>query len=333
MSAADSIEVSAKTPLWTPSTTRINQTLLKKFEQHLLDAGIGRFDSYGALHGWSCGELNSFWGAFWEFASMEGTPGETSFQPHASIKAADFFPKSQMNFAQEMLRNADDRLAIIFVSEDGQRQQITRAALRDMVSRICSAMRAAGIGPGDRVAGFVPNCIETIAAMLATQAIGAIWSSCSPDFGPAGVEDRFGQIEPKMLFAADGYFYSGKTIDSRPALAEIAKRLPSVENIVVFPYALGGAPVDDIPSAQTLDGFIADYPVGELTYEMRSVRDPGFILFSSGTTGKPKCIIHSAGGLLLQHMKEQMLQCDVQPGDRLFYFTTCGWMMWNWLAS
>ncbi|MEN0087011.1 MAG: acetoacetate--CoA ligase [Pseudomonadota bacterium] len=320
-------------PLWTPTQQQVDATLISEFEKALADVGIGPFDNYGDLHAWSCDNLNGFWQHFWSFARMQGEAGSIAHQYDPSIKSANFFPHSKMNFAQEMLRNADDRTAIVFVGEDGRRIETSRSQLRDLVSRIASAMRSAGIAPGDRVAAFVPNCMETIAAMLATQAIGAIWSSCSPDFGPAGVEDRFGQIEPKMLFTADGYFYSGKTIDSRPALAEIAERLPSVERIVVFPYALEGAEVDQITGAETLEHFIATHPAQQIDYELRSVRDPGFILFSSGTTGKPKCIIHSAGGLLLQHMKEQMLHCNVRPGDNLFYFTTCGWMMWNWLVS
>ncbi|MEO0637647.1 MAG: acetoacetate--CoA ligase [Pseudomonadota bacterium] len=320
-------------PLWTPEPEAIARTRLTAFEASLASAGHGSFASYEELHRWSCDNLDAFWQSFWDFADMQGGSGDRAFVPDASIKAANFFPNSQMNYAQEMLRNADERLAMVFVGEDGRRRTITRAGLRDLVSRLVAAMKTAGVAPGDRVAGFVPNCIETVAAMLATQAIGAIWSSCSPDFGPAGVEDRFGQIEPKLLFAADGYFYSGKTIDSRPALSEIATRLPTLQQIIVFPYAMDGAPLDDVPIARSIDSFLEAHPAQDIEYTMRSVRDPGFILFSSGTTGKPKCIVHSSGGVLLQQMKEQMLQCDVHAGDHLFYFTTCGWMMWNWLVA
>ncbi|MEO0497467.1 MAG: acetoacetate--CoA ligase [Pseudomonadota bacterium] len=328
-----STQVHTAPPMWLPTGEQKQRTLLNAFQTELVAAGAGPFSSYGELHSWSCENQNAFWSSFWRFAGMRGEPGAEAFVPDASIKSANFFPSSQMNYAQEMLRNADERQAIIFVGEDGRRSSITRSELRDLVSRLAAALRSVGIAKGDRVAGYVPNCIETVAAMLATQSIGAIWSSCSPDFGPAGVEDRFGQIEPKLLFAADGYFYSGKTIDCRPTLTQIGKRLPSVKKIIVFPYALDGASVDEVAGAETLVQFIEDHPVQPIEYEMQALRDPGFILFSSGTTGKPKCIVHSAGGILLQHMKEQMLHCDVQPGDRLFYFTTCGWMMWNWLVS
>ena len=317
------------TQLWTPSPDRRNTALITAFKDQ-----VGKPDaSYDALHDWSVTDLDGFWAALWDFVGFVGDKGDVAFTPTASIKDAKFFPNARVNYAQNMLRDADDRLACVFTGEDGRRETITRKGLYDLTSRIAAALRAQGISKGDRVAGFVPNCIESIAAMLAVQSLGGIWSSCSPDFGVAGVEDRFGQIEPKLLFAADGYFYNGKTIDSRPVLAELAGRLPSVQKVVVWPYAMGGADVSDIAGGITLADFIADHPTGEIQFEPMGLRDPGFILFSSGTTGKPKCITHCAAGVLLQHLKEMTLHANIKPGDNLFFFTTCGWMMWNWLVS
>lgn len=310
--------------LWTPTAGDSRMARFMAAQGHA---------NYDQLHRWSVAEPAAFWSAVWDEVGLLGHKGDVAFRPHADIRVCDFFPEARLNMAETMLKNADARPALVFIGEDGRREEWSRAQLRDLVSQIAAALRALGVGKGDRVAGFVPNMPQTLAAMLAAASLGAIWSSCSPDFGVAGVEDRFGQIEPKVLFAAAGYFYGGKVIDSRPVLAEIVARLPSVQRVVVWDYAVPASDLTAIHGSMRLDDFIADHPAGNITFEPMRFRDPLYILFSSGTTGKPKCIVHSGGGVLLQHMKEQQLHCGIGAGTRFFYFTTCGWMMWNWLAS
>ena len=255
------------------------------------------------------------------------------------MPGARFYPDVRLNFAENLLRNAPDLAgasgdAIVFWGEDKVKRRLSHADLYETVSRLQQALRAAGVGEGDRVAGFLPNLPETVMAMLAATSLGAIWSSCSPDFGVQGVLDRFGQIEPKVLFVPDGYYYNGKALDSLARVAEFSKELPSVERIVVCPYLAEKpdlAPLDG--RAVRLEEFIAPYGVHEIQFTRVPFNSPLYIMFSSGTTGKPKCIVHGVGGTLLKHLSEQKLSCDIQPDDRVFYFTTCGWMMWNWLVS
>ncbi|HEX7719020.1 MAG TPA: acetoacetate--CoA ligase, partial [Woeseiaceae bacterium] len=247
------------------------------------------------------------------------------------MTTARWFSGAEMNFAAHLLRHRGDRAAIIFRGEDGARRALTFDELRDAVAAVAAGLDAAGVGMGDRVAAFLPNCPEAIIAMLATASRGAIWSSCSPDFGINGVADRFGQIEPKILFAADGYFYGGKYFDSLTTARGLVERIDSIERIVVVPFSGRELPrFDDWPVIEWRDFAIAD---ATLSFVSLPFDHPLYILYSSGTTGVPKCIVHGAGGTLIQHLKEQVLHCDVGSGDRLFYFTTCGWMMWNWLAS
>jgi acetoacetyl-CoA synthetase len=249
------------------------------------------------------------------------------------MPGARFFPEARLNYAENLLRRRDDGDALVFRGEDKVRRRLRHGQLYDLVSRLAAAMRAAGVKPGDRVAGFVPNLPETIASMLAAASIGATWSSCSPDFGVQGVLDRFGQIAPKLLITADGYHYGAKSFDSLARIGECLKQLPSVERVVVLPYLSEALDLAALPKAVRLADFIAGFPASEIEFTRLPFDHPLFIMYSSGTTGVPKCIVHGAGGTLLQHLKEHQLHSDIKPGDRQFYFTTCGWMMWNWLVS
>ncbi len=249
------------------------------------------------------------------------------------MPGARWFPQARLNFAENLLRRRDDTAALIFQGEEQVRREISFGALHETVSRAARALRALEVEPGDRVAGLLPNVPEAIVAMLAAASLGAIWSGCSPDFGVRGVLDRFEQIEPRVLFATDGYFYNGKRIDCLGRLAEIARALPSLERIVVVPYGPERPEIGSIPGALLFDDFVAQQRGGEIEFTQLPFDHPLYLLFSSGTTGRPKCIVHGAGGTLLQHVKEHRLHVNLGREDRLFYFTTCGWMMWNWLAS
>jgi acetoacetyl-CoA synthetase len=249
------------------------------------------------------------------------------------MPGARWFPEARLNFAENLLRRRDQDTAMVFWGENKVRRKLTFAEVYDQVSLLAQALRAMGVKRGDRVAGFMPNMPESIVAMLATASLGAIWSSCSPDFGAQGVLDRFGQIEPRVLFCVDGYYYQGKTHDTLPRIAQIAKQLPTLQKVVVVPYVVPGPLIDVIPNAVHLAALVAGFQPQDIAFERLPFDAPLYIVYSSGTTGVPKCIVHGAGGTLLQHLKEHQLHTDLKRGDRLFYFTTCGWMMWNWLAS
>ncbi len=309
-------------PLWVPSPERVAQTDMARFM-----ARTGT-TSYEALHAWSVAEKEAFWSLVWEFCDVRGRREGPVLVDGRRMPGAQWFPQSTLNFDENLLLERDGSDAIVFWGEDRVKRRLTRKALYDLVSRLSQALAGAGVGKGDRVAGDLPNLPESLAAMLATAALGATWSSCSPDFGVQGVLDRFGQIEPKVLFCADGYYYGGKAFDTQAKVKEILARLPSVRACVVLPYL--GSPADaGIPLAE----FLGPYEAGDIRFEQVGFNHPLYILYSSGTTGVPKCIVHGTGGTLLQHLKEHRLHSDVRPGDRLFYFTTLGWMMWNWLVS
>jgi acetoacetyl-CoA synthetase len=315
-------------PLWRPSPERAADTILSRFCRETGEADMA------ALYRWSIAEPEAFWRKLWSFAGVIGDgPGTVGIENPGKMPGAKFFPEARLNYAENLLRQRDDTDAIVFRGEDKVRRRLSHRQLYDLVARLAKAMKAAGVVPGDRVAGFVPNMPETVAAMLATASLGAIWSSCSPDFGVAGVLDRFGQIAPKMMFTADGYFYAGKAHDSLARMGECLKQLPSVERVVVLPYVAGKPDVSALPKAVRLEDFIAGHAAGEIAFARMPFNHPLFIMYSSGTTGVPKCIVQGAGGTLLQHLKEHQLHSDIRPGDRQFYFTTCGWMMWNWLVT
>ncbi|MEE8312855.1 MAG: acetoacetate--CoA ligase [Myxococcota bacterium] len=292
-----------------------------------------RFESYPDLHRWSVESREDFWRLAWDFCEVIGEPGEGPFLEDAErMPGARFFPNASLNFAENLLRRSDPGEALVFHSETGERSVVSFEELRARVASLSAALRDMGVRPGDRVAAYLPNIPETAIAMLASACIGAIWSSCSPDFGARGVLDRFGQIEPNVLFAADGYFYNGKTHDLRERIAEVRAGLPSVEETILvsfahrhaYPGELLGRPFEEL--AQAGDE-------ASPHFERFPFNHPLYILYSSGTTGTAKCIVHGAGGTLLKHLVEQRLHCDLRPTDRFFYYTTCGWMMWNWLIS
>ena len=321
-------------PLWTPSPDRIRDANLTRYLTALGDRHGLEFADYAALHRWSVENREAFWVSVWDFCGVVAeTRGATVLADGEKMPGARWFPDARLNFAENLLRRRDGGPAIIFRGEDRVRGTVSRAGLYDLVSRLARAFEAAGVTEGDRVAGYLPNIPEAIAAMLAAASIGAVWSSCSPDFGVNGMLDRFGQIAPKVLITADGYVYNGKPIDSLGRVREALERLPSVESAIVVPYLDDDPDLDALPLAKTLRDAIAPYPAGEIEFRQLPFAHPLYILFSSGTTGTPKCIVHGAGGTLLQHLKEHILHTDVRPGDRVFYATTLGWMMWNWLAS
>jgi acetoacetyl-CoA synthetase len=337
LAARDGIEqgdrATMDTPLWQPSPERVAKANLTAFMAHLeRDWGV-KLSTYAELHDWSVREMEKFWASVWDFTGVTGTRGERVLADPDRMPGARFFPDARLNLAENLLRRSGPETAIAFWGEDKVKRRLSFDELRALVSRLQQVLRDAGVGEGDRVAGFMPNMPETVAAMLATASLGAVWSSCSPDFGVQGVLDRFGQIEPKVLFCPDGYFYNGRAHDSLARVAEFSKELPSLTRIIVCPYLSETPALSGLPKGVTLADAIAGKAARGIEYVRVPFNSPLYIMYSSGTTGKPKCIVHGVGGTLLTHMKEHQLQCDVKPGDRVFYFTTCGWMMWNWLAS
>ena len=331
MAAGTASENVIEAPLWSPSAERIAASNMTALMGHLTARHGVRFSSYADLHRWSVEHVEAFWDAVWDFCGVVGEKGSRILADAEKLPGAQFFPDARLNFAENLLSRDDDGPALYFNNEGAMAETVSWAELRRRVARFASVLRRWGVGPGDRVAAFMPNCPETIVAMLATTSLGAVFSSCSPDFGVRGVLDRFGQIEPKVLVACDGYRYAGKVLPSHEKLAEIIEGLPGLEHVAIVPF-IGEGP-KGLPKAEDWTELLASVPVAPLTFTRLPFAHPLYIMYSSGTTGIPKCIVHSAGGALLQHMKEHKLHCDLKPGDVLFYFTTCGWMMWNWLVS
>ena len=321
-------------PLWRPSREAVAAHPLTRFAAEAAGRAGRRFADYRALHAWSVDDRAAFWDLVWDFCSVVGDKGERHLSDGEQMPGASFFPDATLNFAENLLRLADNGEAIVFRGEDGATRRLTWRALTDLVSRLQQALAAAGVGVGDHVAGLLPNTPEAIAATLATASLGAVWSSASPDFGAGAVVDRFGQIAPKVFFSADGYRYAGEEIRLAEKLAEVIPELPGLERTIIVPF-LGEAEAvaAALPGAVTLDAALAPFAARPIAYARVPFAHPLYILFSSGTTGVPKCIVHSVGGTLLQHLKEHRLQSGIAAGDRVFYFTTLGWMMWNWLVS
>jgi acetoacetyl-CoA synthetase len=321
-------------PLWQPSPDTIKATNLTAFMAAVERRWGERHDDYASLHAWSVAEPEKFWLSLWDFTGVIAeTQGTEVVRDAHKMPGAAWFPEARLNFAENLLRNRDESPALIFRGETGIKRTLSHGALYGLVARLSRALDAAGVKPGDRIAGYLPNIPEAIATMLAAASLGAIWSSCSPDFGIQGVIDRFGQIEPKILFATDRYFYNGKSIDCLPNVTAVADRLPTVTQVILLPYDVETPFPDGTGPGQGLDDFIALHPAEDMEFQSFPFNTPLYILFSSGTTGVPKCIVHGAGGTLLQHLKEHVLHTDVRQHDRVFYFSTLGWMMWNWLVS
>ncbi|MBI5525924.1 MAG: acetoacetate--CoA ligase [Deltaproteobacteria bacterium] len=323
-----------KRPLWTPSEERVKKSNMTRFIGFVNRRHGFALTTYDELYRWSIDDIPAFWADMWDFAEIvHSRKYDRVVDGLERMPGAKWFPGAQLNFAENLLRYRDDRTALIFKGEASEPVRRTYAWLFEEVSRLARSLRDLGVKPGDRVVGFMPNMIETVVAMLAATSVGATWSSTSPDFGIKGVLDRFGQVQPKVLFAANGYSYNGKKIDSLGRVSEIVTQLPTIEKAVVVPYTEARPDIGAIKGAVHYSDFLAKGPVPGIAFEQLPFEHPLYIMYTSGTTGLPKCIVQSAGGILIHHMKELMLHSNVKRDDTVFYFTTCGWMMWNWLVS
>ena len=316
--------------LWSPTHETVRNSLLSQFTNEVAGQGAGSFDDYDALHQWSVENPADFWAAYWDFAELKASQkGDIAVKDLDRFPGASWFPEAKLNYAENLLSTRSSKTAFVSILENGERKSISYEELYLETNNLQSFLRA-HISIGDRVAGWLPNTIETAVAMLATSSLGGVWSSCSPDFGIEGALDRFGQIEPKVLFACDGYFYAGKTIDIKEKVRSVVEQVKSIELIVWVSV------LEDTQAAQSKETNWGHWPSAlspAINFEQLAFDHPLYIMYSSGTTGKPKCIVHGQGGTLIQHKKEHQLHLDLRADDNLFFFTTCGWMMWNWLVS
>ncbi len=323
-----------KLPLWQPSEERKRNANMTRFISLVNERCGTKFTSYNELHNWSINNLADFWALVWEFCQIKASkPYDTVITPAQRMMDTKWFQGAHLNFAENLLRYRDNRTALVFKSEAREAVRITYAELYHQVARLAKSLRELGIKADDRVAAFMPNMIETVIAMLASTSIGAIWSSCSPDFGIKGALDRFGQTEPKVLFTADGYFYNGKTFDSLQRVADILTELPSIQKVVVVPYVKKKPDISQVPNSVHYEDFLSKEAGLEIQFEQLPSDHPIYIMYTSGTTGLPKCIVQGAAGLLAVHLKELALHTDVKPDDVIIYLTTTSWMMWTWLVS
>ncbi|WP_429886394.1 acetoacetate--CoA ligase, partial [Geoalkalibacter halelectricus] len=322
-----------KQPIWTPSAERVRNANLTRFLAFVNQRQGTAFADYEALYHWSVSEIPTFWDTLWSFCDLiAARRPDQVVDDLEQMPGARWFRGARLNFAENLLRYRDARTAIIHQGEGREVVRLSYAELFQAVERLATALRAAGVAPGDRVAGFMPNLPETVIAMLAAVSVGATWSSCSPDFGVRGVLERFGQIAPKILFAADGYSYNGKRYDSRDRVRSILAALPAIERVVIVPYLEAAPSIADLPRAVLYPEFVAA-PAEPLRFAQLPAEHPLYIMYSSGTTGPPKCLVQGSAGILLNHLKELVLHTDLKREDTLLYLTTCGWMMWNWLVS
>jgi len=320
--------------LWKPSEEQIKNSNMYRFMNVVNDKYQQNFSQFEPLYKWSIENIADFWETFWEFADVIASkPYGQVIDDVTKMPGARWFSGAQLNFAQNLLRFRDDKVALIFKGEGQPSTKLTYAELYDEVARLAKSLKGAGVQAGDRVVGFMPNMPATIVAMLAATSLGATWSSCSPDFGIKGVLDRFGQIQPKVLFTANGYSFKGKKMDSLARIADILEKLPSIEKVVVVPYTEQNADISAVANAVHYNDFRSSEPSLEIEFEQLPFDHPLYVMYSSGTTGLPKCMVQSAGGILVHHLKELMLHTDLKREDTIFYFSTCGWMMWNWLTS
>ncbi len=323
-----------KLPLWEPSEERKKNANITRFISLVNERYGTKFTSYNELYDWSISNLTDFWALMWEFGEIKASKAyDTVITPAQRMMDTKWFQGARLNFAENLLRYRNNRTALVFKSEAREAVSITYAELYQQVARLAKSLRELGVKAGDRVAGFMPNMIETVIAMLASTSIGATWSACSPDFGIKGALDRFGQTEPKVLFTADSYFYNGKTYDSLERVAGILKELPSIQKVVVAPYVEKKPDISQVPNSIHYEDFLAKEAGLEIQFEQLPSDHPLFIMYTSGTTGLPKCIVQGVGGILAVHLKELKLEIDVKPGDVIVYFTTTSWMMWTWLVS
>jgi acetoacetyl-CoA synthetase len=319
--------------LWKPSEEEVKNSHMYRFMDFVNKKHQKNFSEYPSLYAWSIENIPDFWAAMWEFAQIKASKpyDQVVDDPH-KMPGTQWFSGARLNFSENLLRFRDDHVALIFLGEDHEVRKVTYAQLYEEVARLAKPLRAMGIQPGDRVVGFMPNMPEAIYAMLAAASMGATWSSCSPDFGIKGVLDRFGQIKPRVLFTANGYWFKGKGLDSLGRISDILKELPSIEKVVVVPYTEKAPDVSGVPNAVLYEDFRAAEADQEISFTQLPFDHPHYIMYSSGTTGLPKCMVQSAGGVLINQLKELLLHTDLKREDRIFYFTTCGWMMWNWLT-
>ena len=321
--------------LWKPSAENVQATNMYRFMNQINDRFGQNIVEYSQLYQWSVENIPEFWETIWDFTGIIASePYREVIDDLSKMPGAKWFSGARLNFAENLLRYRDDQVAIVFKGESQESTYITYAELYREVARLASAMKKSGVQVGDRVVGFMPNMPQTIIAMLAASSMGAVWSSCSPDFGIKGVLDRFGQIRPKIIFTANGYSFKGKKIDSLARIADILKQLPSIEKVVVVPYTDSEPDISTVPNAVLYPDYVSDADTDlDIEFTQLPFGHPLYIMYSSGTTGLPKCMVQSTGGILIHHLKELMLHTDLKRQDTIFYFTTCGWMMWNWLTS